>query len=195
MSDATPNDGLTPLDPDEAADLLVTGITTRDELNFHEQLNIIAAQQWTESHRQVEILSLDFVRELHRRMFGNVWKWAGTFRTTEKNIGVEPWKIAPMLNDLCGDAKTQIELQSFNADEIAYRFHHRLVQIHCFPNGNGRHARLMTDVMLAQLLFTSPFSWGSANLTATGDARVRYIQALRAADRGDYSLLSAFVRS
>jgi len=96
---------------------------------------------------------------------------------------------------LCDDVRYWIANETFEADEIAARFHHRLVQIHLFPNGNGRHARLMADILLEQFLGRPPFTWGSANLANTGDDRKRYIESLAAADKGDYTLLMEVVRS
>lgn len=128
-------------------------------------------------------------------MFGNVWRWAGERRTSGKNIGVDIWQIDAGLQDLCADYATWIEYGTYPPDEIAARFHHRLTAIHPFPNGNGRHARLMTDILLVHLLGQPRFTWGSGNLVNAGDCRQQYINALRAADRLDYSQLLAFVRS
>ncbi len=128
-------------------------------------------------------------------MFCNVWRWAGTFRQSEKNLGVPYYRIAIDLKQLCDDARYWVEHATYGPDGIAVRFHHRLVYIHPFANGNGRHARLMTDILLENVLRRPPFSWGQANLVSKGEDRRRYIDALVAADRGDYELLLAFVRS
>lgn len=186
--------GATPLDPDEAHGLIPRHIRMQAELDQWEQANVLEGSTWALRSRERDILSERFVRELHKRMFGNTWAWAGAFRTTEKNIGVDPVQIAVKLRDLLEDARYWVEHNTYPVDEIALRFHHRLVVIHPFPNGNGRHARLMTDVLLKRHAATA-FSWGGANLETTGGARNRYLDALRAADGGDYTLLQAFVRS
>jgi Fic-DOC domain mobile mystery protein B len=186
--------GATPLDPDEAEGLIPTHVTTREELNRLEQENIVEAMQWLNTSRPRSILDEVFIRKLHRQMFGRVWKWAGKFRTSDKNIGVPKAHIGVELHKLCEDTKTRIEHKSYPPDEIAWRFHHRLVSIHPFPNGNGRHARLVTDMLLERLLQQSPFTWGGMRGVLQGEVRAAYLDALRAADRGDYGKLAEFVR-
>jgi Fic-DOC domain mobile mystery protein B len=187
--------GATPLDPDEAAGLRLTHITTRGELNRWEQENIAAGESWAFGRRHKDLLDEGFMRRLHRRMFGEVWRWAGEFRRSGKNIGVDRLQIPIELRKLCDDVRAWLEFGSYPADEIAARFHHRLVTIHPFANGNGRHARTMTDLLLVQRLERPRFSWGRGNLTGPGEVRKRYIDALRSADRGDYCPLLDFVRS
>lgn len=186
--------GNTPLDPDEAAGLIPEHIATQAQLNEWEQRNILDAYVRVGRRRRGSVLDVDFLRRLHREMFGATWRWAGTFRTTGKNIGVPPHEIATRLLDLLKDAEVWIAHGTFSPDEIAWRFHHRLVQIHLFPNGNGRHARLATDLLL-QSLGRPPFSWGSESIDHEGGVRDRYLDALRSADRGDGASLAAFVRS
>jgi Fic-DOC domain mobile mystery protein B len=186
--------GATPLDPDEMAGLLPSSIGTQGELDAFEQANIGAAERWALNRKRQGILSDEFIRGLHRRMFNEVWRWAGRYRTTNKNIG-EAWPHIPVkVQALCDDVGYWIERQTYGWDEIGARFHHRLVAVHPFPNGNGRHARLMTDVLLSnhgQPLFT----WGSRAPHTGSETRDRYIAALRAADARDHALLIAFVRS
>jgi Fic-DOC domain mobile mystery protein B len=193
-----PNDlpfGATPLDPDEANDLIPEHVSTRGELNAWEQLNIATAAEWLRKRPYRDrLLSTEFMRELHRRMFDGTWTWAGQFRQTMKNIGVPPETIGVRTRDLLDDVQFWIDNASFSLDEIASRFHHRLVAIHLFPNGNGRHARLMADALLEQLGLVR-FTWGSGSIDALGDVRERYINALRSADGGDYKPLLLFVRS
>jgi Fic-DOC domain mobile mystery protein B len=188
-------EGATPLDPDEARGLLLSHITSRSELDRWEQENIAEAESWAFRRTPRDILSDGFIKSLHKKMFGTVWRWAGDFRTTGKNIGVPSWQIVAELRNLCADCSTWIEHDTYPPDEIAVRFHHRLTVIHPFPNGNGRHARLMTDIMLVHLLKQQRFSWGSGNLVNAGECRQQYINALRDADRLDYAALLAFVRS
>lgn len=188
-------DGATPLDLNEIDGLLLPHITTQKELNRWEQQNILKAEEWAFGKKHKDILGQRFVCQLHKKMFGEVWKWAGQFRRTNKNLGVDKGIIAIELANLCADCSAWIEFQTYPNDEIAARFHHRLVQIHPFANGNGRHARLMADVVLKQLLGEEPFTWGQGDLVAQGDKRGQYINALKAADAHDYSELMEFVRS
>ncbi|MDP8314220.1 MAG: mobile mystery protein B [Candidatus Celaenobacter antarcticus] len=188
-------EGATSIDPNDIDGLLLTHITTRSELDRWEQDNIVVALAWLDQKKPKDIFNEQFIKELHRRMFGDVWKWAGKFRLSDKNIGC-PWIQVPMcIKNLCDDTKLWLELKNESSDEIAVRFHHRLVSIHPFPNGNGRHARLITDILLENILGCSRFSWGSENLSATNDSRRRYIAALHQADCGNYKLLLEFVRT
>ncbi len=190
-------DGQTPLDEEEKDGLLILTIATREELDEFEQQNIEQAVQWTLGgyFKPETIFTEAFIRKLHKRMFAEVWTWAGEFRKTNKNIGTDKLKIPVELRCLVGDAMYWHENNTFPPDEIAVRFKHRLVSIHCFPNGNGRHSRLMADI-IAEKVFKRPvFTWGATNLSNEGDARAAYLRALKAADYGDYSLLLAFARS
>jgi Fic-DOC domain mobile mystery protein B len=186
-------DNATPLALEEAGDLIPTHIAYRSELNEAEQENIARAQDWALGRRR-DLLSEKFVKELHRHMLGDVWRWAGKFRMTERNLGIAHYEIPVALRQLLDDTRAWIGYQAYPPDEIAVRFHHRLVQIHPFPNGNGRHARLMAD-LLVMSLGTERFSWGSANLQDAGAVRRLYIAALQAADNHDIGPLQAFARS
>jgi len=187
------DDHATPLTPAERDDLIPTHITVRGELNELEQKNIAAADRWAFSRRHV-VTRDRFLKSLHKRMFDRVWRWAGTYRTTERNLGVQPFEIEPALRQTLDDARYWIEHKSFPSDEIAVRFHHRLVSVHPFPNGNGRWSRLAADVLITQLGSTR-FTWGGANLQAAGDVRKSYIDALHTADEHDLELLIRFARS
>ena len=187
------DDAATPLTPDERAQLIPTYITTRAQLNEAEQIGIAEADRWA-FRRKRDVLDEDFLLALHKRMLGGVWQWAGTFRNTERNIGIEPYRIGVELRTLIGDVKHWIEHNTFPIDEIAVRFHHRLVAIHPFPNGNGRHSRLAADLLNVSL-GGDRFTWGSANLVEPAATRARYIAALKAADDHDITLLLAFARS
>ena len=185
--------GATPLDADELACLIPKHITTQGELNEWEQLNILQGEAWARRQRK-EILDEAFVRQLHKQMFGETWSWAGSFRKSDKNIGVEWQHAGVKLRDLLDDVRYQIEHATYPPDEIAARFHHRLVAIHPFPNGNGRHARMMAD-LLAQKLGQPRFTWGSKSFSEATETRLSYIHSLRAADSGNIRPLRAFVRS
>lgn len=188
-------DGQTPLDPDEKAGLIPGHIETKGALNDWEQENILQSTKWLRRAKIADVLSEGFCRDLHKRMFNKTWKWAGTFRKSDKNIGCDWALISVKLNQLLGNAHYWVENKTLPVDELAARFHHALVLIHPFPNGNGRHSRMMADALLKQLGHPL-FSWGSgANLVSANAVRARYLGALRAADRGDFADLLAFVRS
>ncbi len=188
--------GATPLDPDEAAGLVPSHITTQADLNAWEQANILQAVRWVARQKKRDLLTEGFVRDLHRRMLDQTWKWAGTFRQSNKNIGVDWTQVAVKLRNLLDNTRFQIDHKVFEPDELVVRFHHQLVWVHAFPNGNGRHARLMADV-LAQQLGRPSMTWGGADveLVSMGTVRDRYLKALREADQGQWSALIAFARS
>ncbi|MBV7533973.1 mobile mystery protein B [Chitinophaga sp. sic0106] len=192
-------EGQTPLDEDEREGLLIPGISTRQELDEHEQQNIEQAIRWTFERRKKftreEILSVEFICDLHSRMLGNVWQWAGKFRSTNKNIGVDKFSIRLDLNILLDDVRFWINHKTFPADEIALRFKHRLVSIHCFPNGNGRHSRLVADIVIEKIFGSAVFTWGSINLIHQTEFRSLYLKALRSADIGNFDQLLIFSRS
>lgn len=191
------NDGQTPLDDDEKEGLLIQTITTRGELDEFEQLGVEKAIQWLLGRTldTKTILTQDFIKNLHMRMFGEIWKWAGEFRTTNKNIGIDKYVIGLELRNLLDDSMYWVKKKTFPEDEIAVRISHRLVQIHPFANGNGRHSRLFADTLISKGFNKSYFTWGSRNLAKHGDARKQYLTALRAADNFDYKPLIIFARS
>lgn len=189
-------DDATPLEPEEREGLLQTWVTHRRDLNEAEEENIVKGAAWARSRRQrnADILRETFARSLHLRMFGDVWEWAGQFRQTERNIGIEAHRIPNDLAMMFDDVRYWVDHQTYPPDEIAVRLHHRLVAIHPFPNGNGRHARLMADLM-AERLGRNPFIWGGGSLHDVGELRRHYIDALRAADNHDIHPLLEFARS
>lgn len=187
------DDAATPLTPEERHDLIPSYITTRDQLNEVEQLGIAEADRWAFSRKR-DVLDERFLLSLHKRMFGDVWKWAGSFRTTPRNIGVEAYQIAVDLRQLLDDVRYWVEHATFPPDEIALRFHTRLTWIHPFPNGNGRHARLAADLLVVAL-GGERFTWGGAGLVDATAMRKAYIDAVRAGDNHDFAPLLAFARS
>ena len=190
-------DGQTPLNDEEKNGLRIPSITTREELDEFEQLNIEKAIQWTfgKKIKTEQLFSEKFIKNLHKRMYGDVWKWAGTFRNSEKNIGIKSYLIAIELKQLLDDAIFWKENNTYNSEELAIRFKHRLVSIHCFANGNGRHSRLMADLIMEKLYSSKFFSWGSTNLVKETETRSNYIQAVRKADNNDIEPLIAFAKS
>lgn len=187
-------DGATPLDPDEKEGLLLKNIQTRSELDELENRNIIIGMRWAKKQPSKDILSEKFVRDLHTKLFNLVWSWAGTFRLTEKNIGDDPRQVSIKLRDLLDDTKYWVEHNTYPPKELAVRFHHRLVKIHPFPNGNGRHSRIMADTILVNVLNEEAIDWSShGQLDKASDHRRNYILALRAADAGGFDLLLEFV--
>jgi Fic-DOC domain mobile mystery protein B len=192
---ATTSDGNTPLSPEELADL-IPNLATKEELNEWERENILRGREWATSERTspLDAISDQYIRKLHEKMFDQTWKWAGQYRCTEKNIGVPVHQIRDRLVALFGDARYWIQNRTYSADEIAVRLHHRLVFIHPFPNGNGRHARLVGDALVLKL-GRPEFTWGSANLVEQGKARKTYLETIKAADDGDIQPLLNFARS
>ena len=189
--------GQTPLSDEDMEGLLIRTITTRGELNELEQLNIQDAVEWTlrRTFAASSILTTDFVRELHKRMYRDVWRWAGEYRKSDTSIGISWYQIAVSTKNLVDDAMLWVKNNEFSPDEFAIRFKHKIVSIHCFPNGNGRHSRLMADVIIDHIFKLPIFTWGRANLTEAGTARTNYLDSLAAADKGDYAPLLSFARS
>jgi len=189
--------GQTPLNEDEKDGLLIPAIAIRSELDEFEQQNIEEAIQWilTRSLKPETIFSEKFILNLHKRMYGNVWAWAGKFRRTNKNLGIDKFKIPIALKILLEDVTYWVENSTYTPDEIAIRFKHRLVSIHCFANGNGRHSRLMADLIVDKIFKKPMFSWGTNNLVKQNDSRTNYIKAVKEADSNNYLPLLAFARS
>jgi Fic-DOC domain mobile mystery protein B len=188
-----PADAGTPLTAEERYGLIPSFITLRRELNEAEQLNIQRAHRWAYIRKR-DMLDETVLRQLHRQMFKDVWRWAGQYRTFARNIGIDAWKISTELRELIENTRYWIEHKTYSLDETAVRFHNKLVWVHPFPNGNGRHARLATDVLLAKN-GCEAFTWGRSNLVSTNQVRADYIAALRSADNHNYELLIKFVRS
>ncbi|MBF8964116.1 mobile mystery protein B [Pontibacter sp. FD36] len=190
-------DGQTPLDEEEKEGLLLKTITSHGELDEFEQLNIEKAIAWTMNTRfkKDAILTEKFIKTLHKRMFGEVWKWAGEFRRSEKNIGVAWVRIGMELKYLLDDTAFWVEQGTYPPDEIAIRFKHRLVNIHCFPNGNGRHSRIMADIIMESIFGKDAFTWNRSNMVKADATRKAYIAAIRAGDKGDIAPLLQFAKS
>lgn len=190
-------DGQTPLSEEEKEGLLIKTITTHGELDEYEQLNIEKAIQWLmrQKLKKETILTEEFIKALHKRMLGEVWSWAGEFRRSEKNIGV-PWiRIGMDVKVLVDDTLYWIENNTYAPDEIAIRFKHRLVNIHCFPNGNGRHSRIMADSIIEYIFEAPIFSWNHSNMVKADETRKSYINAIREADKGNIEPLMIFARN
>ena len=188
----------TPLEPEELEGIKIHSISTKAELDEHEQKNIEEAILWAMKLKlpYQKIISEKFIKDLHKNMYKNVWKWAGKFRTSEKNIGVKSYIIATELKILLDDTLFWIENKTYPADEIAIRFKHRLVFIHCFPNGNGRHSRLLADIIMEKIFNLPPFSWGIYQVGVEKEQmRAEYINAVKAADNHDYQPLLHFSQS
>jgi Fic-DOC domain mobile mystery protein B len=188
-------EGATPLDRDEMEGLKFKHVTTRGELDELEQVNIEAGLRWLGRFRGKDVLTDHFAITLHKRLFGDVWNWAGTFRRTGKNIGIDPLHIGVQLRTLMDDARYWATNGTYEPIEAAVRLHHRLVYIHPFPNGNGRHARIMADTALSRVYGSEAVDWtGGHDLQKMNDRRMAYIAALRAADKGDIGLLMSFAQ-
>jgi Fic-DOC domain mobile mystery protein B len=187
------DDANTPLEAEEREQLIPSYITLRAELNEAELTNIADARKWLSSRKR-KVLDLGFLNELHKRMYGDVWKWAGTYRTTPRNIGIDAYRIPVELYQALDNAKYWAANKTFPADEIAIRFSHHVVAIHPYPNGNGRFSRMVGD-LLAIELGQPRFTWGQVNLVDPSKTRKTYIAALKAADAGNFEPLIAFARS
>jgi Fic-DOC domain mobile mystery protein B len=193
------SDGNTPIRAEEA-EQLIPRISTIGELNEYEAVNILRAREWAFESRTMKTtdpLEEPYIRELHHRMFDNVWKWAGTYRQTERNIGCDPKEIVQRIPQLLASTRYWLENKTFSTDEALLRFHHQLTRIHPFANGNGRHARMIADVVAVRHGHAE-FTWGAGkDLVAAGDPRTRYLAALRALDanENDVKLLLDFARS
>jgi Fic-DOC domain mobile mystery protein B len=190
-------DGQTPLEENEKEGLKIKSITTQGELDEFEQLNIEKAVEWTirANLKAEKILTEKFVKDLHKRMYGDVWKWAGEFRRSEKNIGITWTRIGIELRNLLDDTKYWIKNNTYPAKEIAIRFKHRIVSIHCFPNGNGRHSRLMADIMIESIFQKEVFLWHQSNMVKADETRKEYINSLREADNGNIKPLIEFAKN
>lgn len=190
-------DGETPLDDDEKEGLLIKTIATRGELDEFEQQNIEQAVLWSlnRSFKPEAVFTEEFIQGLHKRMYGDVWAWAGDFRQTNKNIDVDKWQISVELKYLLDDTKFWYANNTYNPGELTIRFKHRLVSIHCFPNGNGRHSRLMADIIIEKIFKQPVYSWGATSLVKEGNTRAAYLSAIKAADQGDIEPLIKFTKS
>jgi Fic-DOC domain mobile mystery protein B len=189
-------EGQTPIDEYEKEGLLIKTISTKGELDEFEQLNIQQAVEWSIKTRigLTQLLSEDFLLLIHKKMFGGVWAWAGTKRKTNKNIGVDKTQISIETKKLIDDCTFWIENNSFSHEEIVIRFSHRLVKIHLFPNGNGRHSRLVADIMISKVFNKPIFTWGGSDLTKNNSIRKAYMEAIYKADNDDYKPLIDFAR-
>jgi Fic-DOC domain mobile mystery protein B len=191
--------GATLLDADERQGLLIDTITTQVELNFAEQQSIIESSRWIFEKNHKNILSNEFFKSLHKKMFQSVWIWAGVHRKTNKNIGVEPYKISTEIKKLCDDCEYWIEHKTYDWSEIAARFHHKVVWIHPFVNGNGRFARILTDILLKKHK-QAALNWGrdaypEDKFTSESELRAEYLSSLRDADNKKFQKLIRFIRS
>ncbi|MBP9601696.1 MAG: mobile mystery protein B [Lutibacter sp.] len=190
-------DGQTPLDEDEKEGLKIKSITAQNELDEFEQLNIEKAVEWTihANFKSEKILTEKFIKDVHKKMYSDVWKWAGEFRKTNKNIGINWTQIRVELKNLLDDTKFWIEHKTYQPEEIAIRFKHRIVAIHCFSNGNGRHSRMMADIIIESIFRKEIFTWHTSNMVKADETRKLYIKALREADKGNIKPLLEFAQN
>lgn len=190
-------DGQTPLDEDEKEGLKIKSITTQKELDEFEQFNIEKAVEWTlrVTLKPEKILTEKFIKDLHKKMYGDVWRWAGEFRKSNKNIGINWTQIGIELKNLIDDTTYWLENKTYSPKEIAIRFKHRIVAIHCFPNGNGRHSRMMADIIIESIFGNEIFSWQKSNMLKADETRKVYITALKEADNGNINPLIKFAEN
>ncbi len=190
-------DGQTPLDDAEQEGLLISTIATRAELDEFEQQNIEKAIEWTlaRKFKEEKIITQDFVCELHYKMFNDVWKWAGKLRQSNKNMGCDWKQISILLKQLNDDASFWVKNKTYKEEEMAIRYKHRIVSIHCFSNGNGRHSRLMADIIINHIFGKPVFTWGAKSLNKKGEQRNKYLTALRKTDKGNVKSLIEFSKT
>jgi Fic-DOC domain mobile mystery protein B len=185
--------GATPLSQKDIEGLLLEHITTLEQLNEAENQNIYDAQEWLENSKISNAVSVEFLRDLHKRMFCDVWSWAGNFRTRETNIGIEPYHIPTELHQACGNVTYQLEQTTYDLLELIARYHHRLVCIHPYPNGNGRWARIACDALITKRLDRPALNWSSEDLSKISDERASYIDTLRAGDKRNFHPLMNYI--
>lgn len=182
--------GQTPLD--DLSGLRVKGVRTTAQLNAAEAENIRKATVkylMVRPSRRSARFEVAWLCKLHREMFGDVWDWAGKFRKRETNIGAPPAVTEQRLHNLLEDLKAW-EMSGMPLLEQAVRLHHVAVLIHPFPNGNGRWSRMVGNIWL-RLHGAEPVIWPEATIGAASAVRGEYLQAVRAADKGDYTALLA----
>jgi len=191
------HEGQTPLSEEEKEGLLIKTVTTKGELDQFEQLNIEKAIEWTihKKFKRDQILSEIFIKKLHKKMYDDVWRWAGEFRKSEKNLGIKWTQISVELKTLIDDTKYWIESKTYPPDEISIRFKHRIVSIHCFPNGNGRHSRIMADIFMESIFENKIFTWHQSNMVKADKIRKKYITTLKEADKGNIKPLIDFAKN
>lgn len=189
--------GQTPLTEEEKLQLRPS-LSTRTQLNAAERLNIHSARLWAVRKaglRRADLLTDAFARELHRRMFNQIWRWAGKYRTSDRNLGWEWSRVREGMRVLLDDARYWEDHATYPLPEIAVRLHHRMVAIHPWPNGNGRHARLLADILIAAR-GGAALTWGaSLDLAHPGTARTHYLAALKSSDQNHYQPLLDFASS
>lgn len=185
------------IDEDEKEGLKIKSITTQNELDEFEQYNIEKAVEWTMrvNLKPDKILTEKFIKDLHKKMYGDIWRWAGEFRKSNKNIRTNWTQIGIELKNLIDDTKYWLENNTYSPEEIAIRFKHRIVAIHCFPNGNGRHSRMMADIIIEAIFGKEIFSWHKSNMVQADMTRKVYITALREADNGNINPLIEFAKN
>lgn len=190
--------GATPLTVEDLQGLKIPSVTTHGELNAVEAANIVRGQEWARRSRLAQMpgmLSDEFIQQLHSRMFGDVWKWAGQYRKHDTNIGVAHHLIRQELRRLYDDARGWVEYNAYLPEEFAVRLHHRIVSVHPFSNGNGRHARMLADLVLTKHFKQAALPWCGGIARGPDPNRQAYIEALVSADHHDYAALFAFARS
>ena len=188
--------GQTKLSNEELEGLKIKSIANRAELDEFEQLNIEKAIEWTLSLKikPEQLFTEKFILNIHKKMYSDVWKWAGSFRKSEKNIGIKSYLIGVAVKQLLDDSFYWFENKTYSNEEIAIRFKHRIVSIHCFPNGNGRHSRLFADLIMTKLFNKKYFTWGNSNLVKADEVRETYIKALKEADNQNFAALIKFAK-
>lgn len=190
--------GATPLSEEDLEGLRIPSITTHGELNEAEAANIIRGQDWalrTRRARLADMLSHTFLQRLHEAMLGELWTWAGEYRGRDTRIGVPHPQVPESLHTVLEDARTGLKHTTYSPEEFAIRLHYRIVTVHPFRNGNGRHARMVGDVALIRHFNRPAFPWGRSPIRTADAVRQAYRDAVVAADHHDFLPLLAFATS
>jgi Fic-DOC domain mobile mystery protein B len=188
-------EGATPLD--DISGLLRRDITTRGQLDEAETLNILGAVDWIERGRLRDVFTVDFYERLHSRMYDDVWEWAGDLRSVtgaRPNIGVPPEMVPIEL----GRVAMEFNWEWQNSDQtnllpFIAKYHHALVWVHPFNNGNGRWSRLACDVVMKRLAKKPLITWATDTLNVDSGERSQYINALKMADDFDLAPLVEYL--
>lgn len=181
--------GRTSLTVQDLQGLKLPFVKTRAQLSAVEGPNIVSGKQATLTSRKSRVpnmLSVEYLRELHSRMFNDVWDWAAQIPSTElqNEFAASVPGIRPQLSILYADAiEYWLNDKRMTPEEFAVRVHHRVVKIHPFRNGNGRHSRLLADLLLSENFGLETFTWGGSAQLGAGDLyRQPYLEGLKAAD-------------
>lgn len=166
-------------DPDKHDNIL--GITDLDLLYENEALGIIRAQQYILDLDANFVFDSRLILDLHHIVFGNLYLWAGKWRNVVTNIGIDVGKIPYAIAEYA-DHVNYMKNAAMDREGLVnclFYTHHRYTQIHPFNNGNGRTARLITDLVANM----NGYQNIQLYVRDAGAERENYKAALKAADQ------------